>query len=134
MLGEHVGSMTGATSNKAVQAVGGMPAMETSGTGQGMLAGQEVQFMATYSAVMQPDGSFYGECPNSGIIMSATGAATFRATGAGNPTPDGGFKFRGVVYFQSQDANLSKLNGKACAYAWDVDPAGTATWEIHEIT
>ena len=132
MIGEKVGFMKAVATNKALPAVNGMPTMETSALGQGTLVGQDVQFMATYSATMQADGSFYGECPNSGIVMSATGAATFRATGCGVPTAEGGFKFRGACYFQSADANLSALNGKACAYNWDVDAEGNATWEIWE--
>ena len=30
---------------------------------------------ATYDATMRADGSFYGECPNSGVIMAADGVA-----------------------------------------------------------
>ena len=47
---------------------------------------------------MQPDGSLYGECPNSGVVMTSDGVATFRATGCGQMSGDGGAKFRGAVF------------------------------------
>ena len=101
MLGEHIGSMAGASQMKALPAVNGMPSAETTATTAGTLAGVEVQSLATYQATMRADGSWQGGCPNSGIIMAADGVATFSATGAGSPTEDGGFVFKGVVYFET---------------------------------
>ena len=89
--------------------------------------------MASYVAKMQADGSLYGECPNAGVVMAADGVATFRATGAGSFTADGGTSFRGVAYFQSQAPSLSALNGKAVVYNWEVDAAGVAVWELWEV-
>ena len=88
--------------------------------------------MATYSAQMQPDGSLYGECPNTGVVMTSDGAATFRATGCGQMTGDGGAKFRGAVYFQTSAPSLMSVNGKCMVYEWDVDGQGNATWNIWE--
>ncbi|MBQ90279.1 MAG: hypothetical protein CL441_02495 [Acidimicrobiaceae bacterium] len=133
MLGEHLGSISGPTSMKVLPALDGRPNFETNAFGlTGTLAGAEVTSSATYSASMRADGSFYGECPNSGVIMAADGVATFRATGIGSPTADGGFSFRGVVYFESAAPSLSSLNGMAVAYEWDVDPDGGARWELWE--
>lgn len=133
MLGEHLGTISGPTSMKSIAAVGGMPTFETTASGLvGTLAGSEVTSFATYSATMRADGSFYGECPNAGVIMAADGVATFRATGAGSPTPDGGFVFKGVVYFETQAPSLAMLNGKAVVYDWIVDPEGSATWDLWE--
>ncbi|HBU75079.1 MAG: hypothetical protein CL447_02230 [Acidimicrobiaceae bacterium] len=133
MLGEHIGTITGPTSMKAVTAVGGMPTFETTASGlAGTLAGADVTSFATYGATMKADGSFYGECPNAGVVMAADGVATFRATGCGNPTSDGGFIFKGVVYFEAHAASLSSLNGKAVVYDWVVGPDGNATWDLWE--
>ena len=133
MLGEKVGSIKGPTSMKALPAVNGSPSFETNAAGlSGTLAGAEVMSFATYSATMRADGSFYGECPNSGVIMTADGVATFRATGTGAPTADGGFSFRGVAYFETAAPSLSSLNGVAIAYEWDVAPDGEASWELWE--
>ncbi len=132
MLGEHIGSMAGASQMKALPAVNGMASAETTATTAGTLAGVEVQSLATYQATMRADGSWQGECPNSGIVMAADGVATFSATGVGSPTEDGGFVFKGVVYFETVAPSLSSLNGVAVVYDWTVDAAGEATWELWE--
>ena len=132
MLGEKVGTFTGTTTDKALPAQGGFPVFETSAQTSGKLAGVDVQSMATYSAQMQPDGSLYGECPNAGVVMASDGVATFRATGCGQMTDDGGAKFRGAVYFQTSAPSLMAVNGKCMVYEWDVDGQGNATWNIWE--
>ena len=76
------------------------------------------------------DGTFYGECPNQGVIMAQDGVATFRATGMGTFTADGGSKFRGACYFQSSAPSLSSLNGICCVYHFDADAKGNTTWDI----
>ena len=121
MLGEKVGTFTGTTTDKVMPAQGGLPSFETSAQTSGKLAGAECQSMATYSAQMQPDGSLYGECPNSGVVMTSDGEATFRATGCGQMTGDGGAKFRGALYFQTSAPSLMSVNGKCMVYEWDVE-------------
>ena len=133
MLGNNVGSLTCQTTPRVMPAKNGMPCLEITAVGSGTLAGQQVQVMATFSATAQPDGSWYGECPEAGVVMSASGMATYRASAAGHTTAEGGFSMRGVVYFSSQDTAMSVLNGKACVFTWEVDAAGTAQWEIWEI-
>ena len=132
MLGEKVGTFTGTTTDKVLPAQGGFPTFETSAQTSGKLAGEDVQSKATYSASVQPDGSLYGECPNAGVVMASDGAATFRATGGGQMTADGGAKFRGAVYFQTSAPSLMAVNGTCMVYEWDVDGEGNATWDIWE--
>ena len=132
MLGEKVGTFTGTTTDKVMPAQGGLPSFETSAQTSGKLAGAECQSMAIYSAQMPPDRSLYGECPNSGVVMTSDGVATFRATGCGQMTGDGGAKFRGAVYFQTSAPSLMSVIGKCMVYEWDVDGQGNATWNIWE--
>ena len=66
------------------------------------------------------------------MFMTAEGIATFRATGAGAFTEDGGAKFRGAVYFTSSAPSLIGLNGMCLVYEWDVDGEGNASWNIWE--
>ena len=89
-----------------------------------------MQMMATYTAEMGSDGILHGECPNAGVVIAADGVATFRATGVGTFTEDGGATFKGVCYFQTSAPSLAKLNGAAVVYDWDVDPEGNAAWEL----
>ena len=132
MPAEKVGSLTAQTTIKTLPANETYPRFETSATGGGTLAGGEVQCMATYSAEIRPSGFLYGECPNAGVIMAADGVATFRATGTGSFTEDGGASFKGVVYFETTAPSLASLSGAAVVYNWDVDAEGNATWEMWE--
>ena len=131
MLGEQIGALTASTTNKPLSADGALPKFEVTATGGGTLAGAEVQTLATYAAQMRADGTLYGECP-AGVIMTGDGVATFRATGTGSFTADGGAIFRGAVYFQAAAPSLSSLNGTCGMYEWDVDAEGNATWNIWE--
>ncbi len=132
MLGEKVGSLQATVTVKTLSAKNSRPVFEVSGQGAGSLGSGEVNFMATYSAEVQADGSLYGECPNAGVVMAQDGIGTFRATGAGAFTEDGGSTFRGVVYFHSEAPSLAGLNGKAVVDDWEVDANMNATgdrWE-----
>ena len=133
MLGEKVGTISGPTSLKALPATNGNPTFETSAIGlTGTLAGADVQSHATYSAELRPNGTLLGECPNAGIVMAADGLATFRATGIGRFTEDGGADFKGVVYFETSAPSLASIDGIAVVYDWVVDGAGNATWDLWE--
>ena len=134
MASEKLGSIKAVTTTKALPAIGTRPRFEvTVPSGSGTLAGADIfQMMATYSAEMREDGTLYGECPNSGVIMAADGVATFRATGIGTFTEDGGATFKGVVYVQTTAPSLASLNGAALVYNWDVDAEGNARWELWE--
>ena len=132
MLGDKAGSMTFKETSKAIDSGKyGMPGMETSAVGGGKLLGHDVMAQSTFTAEMRPDGSWLGECPNSGIIMCPEGVATFRANGLGNFTEDGGVKFRGSCMFETTSEALASLNGKAHMFTWDVDSEGNATWEVY---
>ena len=132
MQGDQIGSIDCTTVNKMLAADGALPKFEVSAQGGGQLCGVDVTSMATYWAQMRSDGSLYGECPNAGVVMTADGIATFRATGTGSFTDDGGSKFRGVCYFETAAASLSSLNGMCVVYSWDVDASGNASWKLWE--
>ncbi|MCL0101923.1 hypothetical protein M1O29_02425 [Dehalococcoidia bacterium] len=129
---EKIGSIKAFATAKTLTANGMNPVFEVSAiSGQGTLAGADiVQMMATYTAEMGPDGILHGECPNSGVVVAADGVATYRATGVGTFTENGGSTFKGVCYFQTVAPSLSKLNGAAVIFNWDVDAEGNAAWEL----
>jgi len=129
---EKIGSLKGSTTAKTLSVEGSLPKFEVSAQTSGTLAGVEVTSMATYWAEMQANGTLYGECPNAGVFMAQDGVATFRASGTGSFTADGGTTFKGVVYVQTTAPSLASLNGAALVYNWDVDAEGNATWELWE--
>ncbi len=108
--------------------------METTSEGAGSILGTYATVMATYSTEVRPDGTLYGECPNSGVIMTQEGeVATFTGAGAGKFTGSGGAaSFRGAVYFQTSSSKLARLNGTAVIYEWDVDTDGNGVWNLWE--
>ena len=130
MLGQKLGAIECTSRSKVLPAEGALPKFEVTAEGSGTLAEVDVNTLATYQGAMRADGFLYGECPNSGVIMAADGVATFRATGIGSFTQDGGSSWRGVVYFHATAPTLASLNGVAVAYTWDVDGAGNAKWEL----
>jgi hypothetical protein len=132
MASGKLGSIKAVTATKALPANGTHPRFEvTVPSGNGTLAGVDIfQMMATYSAEMREDGTLYGECPNAGLVIAADGVATFRATGIGTFTEDGGATFKGMAYFQTSAPSLASLNGAAVVYNWDVDAEGNAAWEL----
>ena len=130
MLAEKLGTIQSTTRTKALPAEGTLPRFEVTAEGSGTLAGANVNSLATYQGRVRADGFIEGECPNSGVVMTGDGVATFRATGIGSFTEDGGSSWRGVVYFNATAPSLAGLNGVAVAYSWDVDGEGNATWEL----
>jgi len=69
-----------------------------------------------------------------GMVFVADGWATFSATGVGVNTEDGGSAWKGSSYFETSAPSLSELNGKCIVFYWNVDPEGTATWELHDFS
>ena len=110
----------------------GLPIMESVERGSGTIAGAEVQVMATFSSSMRSNGSWLGECPNSGVLMAADGVATGNYSATGAPTADGGFSFRGIAYFETVAPSLSALNGGAFVFEYETDAEGQSTWDLWE--
>lgn len=134
MLGEKVGEFVGTATAKVLPAEGSTPKFETSVEGSGTFLGTAITGLATYQSEVLADGTLYGECPNQGVIMTQGGEiATFRATGAGRFTGEGGaVSFRGVAYFRTSTSTLARLNGVAVVYDFDVDADGNAKWDLWE--
>lgn len=130
---KKIGTIKYSTTPRALPSVDGSPSIEVSGIGGGNLLGTEVlQSMTTFQAVLKPEGHWQGECPDSGVVFVADGFATFSATGVGVNTEDGGSAWKGSSYFETSAPSLLELNGKCVVFYWNVDPEGTATWELHD--
>ena len=131
MLGENVGNTQGKITGRRVLPSEGGPKVEITISEAGKTLGLEVQVYATYTATLRPDGTLFGS--GQGVAMAANGeGASFTGSGVGRFNENGGASFRGALYFQSDGATLSQLNGVAVVFENDADAndnTGTKLWE-----
>jgi hypothetical protein len=132
MLGEELGSEQGQiTMRRVLPSEGHGARMEVSFEASGTLAGVQVNDIGTYVAEARPDGTLQGE--GQGVIMSADGEmATWRGQGAGRPGAGGAVSYRGAIYFESPTPKLSRLNGIAVLYEFEVAADGKAESKLWE--
>jgi hypothetical protein len=133
MLGEKLGDFRGKiTGQRVLPSDGLVPKFETSAEASGTILGIEATVMATYWAVLRPDGHLYGECPDQGVVITKDGdTAMYKASGLGTSTGQGSaVSFRGAAYFQTTSQKLARLNEVALVYEWDVDEHGNARWQL----
>lgn len=131
MLGENIGNIKGRIVLRRVlpTEAGPGPKVETTFEGQGSLYGIETKEVGTYHAHLRRDGQLYGE--GQGMLTGKNGErATWKGSGLGKITKDGGMSFRGAVYYESSDKNWQKLNEHAAVYEHDVDPQGNITSKV----
>ena len=50
--------------------------------------------------------------------------ATWRGSGVGRFSSDGGVSYRGAIYYSSQSPGFARLNGIACMFEYNVDASG----------
>jgi hypothetical protein len=124
MLGEKIGEERGQVLVRRVLSGEGPPKVEVSFEAQGQLVGVSVTDMGTYVSTIQPDGSIYGE--GSGLTRSTDNSeiASWRGSGVGRFTEDGGVNYRGAIYYQSQTPGFARLNGIAALFEYSVDASG----------
>ena len=86
----------------------------------------------TYSALVRPDGSVYGEgtavmTTADGDVLNLTGAGAAKAAGPGEST-----HFRTMLYSHTTSAKFADLNHVGLVGEYDITPDGKATnrnWE-----
>ena len=131
MLGDKLSEQKGKITNQRVLPSSGGPSMENSYQATGTLFGLKYTDTGTYTAVMRPDGSLYGE--GQGILMTEDGgAATWRGSGVGKLGAGGAVSYRGAVYYQTTHPKLSKLNGIATLFEYEVDAQGGTVGHLWE--
>ncbi len=132
MLGERISAESGkVTTQRVLPNPGGGPKMETSFQATGKLLGEDETDTGTYSAVVRPDGTLYGE--GQGVIMGKNGdVATWIGQGVGTIKKDGSVSYRGAVYYQTSSSKWSRLNSVAGIFEYEVDAQGNSHSEISE--
>jgi len=132
MQGEKIGEASGkVTSRRVLANPGGGPKMETSFEASGRLLGVEGTETGTYSSVIRPDGTLFGD--GQGIIMGKGGElATWVGSGVGTIRKDGGLSYRGAIYYQTSSAAWLRLNAVAAIFEYEVDAQGNSRSQLWE--
>ena len=132
MQGDKIGEESGkVTSQRVLPNPGGGPKMETSFQASGTLLGTGHTTTGTYSSIVRPDGTIYGE--GQGIVMSKDGdMATWVGQGVGTIKKDGAVSYRGAIYYQTSSAKWSRLNSVAAIFEYEVDAQSNTRAQLWE--
>jgi hypothetical protein len=132
MLGQQVGDVRGQTiSTRVLPDEGSGPRMEITDQSIGTLCGLSVTSTVTYVGTMRPTGVIQGF--GHGIVMSAEGeTATFTGHGVATITRPGATSWRGTLIYESQTPTLSRLNGVAVVFEYEVDEGGKSEGHFYE--
>ena len=130
MLGEQISESTGKRLVRRVISVE-PPTAEVSFEDSGSILGIHVTGMGTYTSVVRPDGSIFGQ--GQGMNMTDDGeAVTWTGTGVGHFGPGGSVSYRGMLFFRTASQKLARLNGSCGAFEYEVDPSGATTSKVWE--
>lgn len=130
MIGEQIGITTGKRLVRRVLSTD-PPTAEVSFEDSGNMLGVPTTGMGTYTSVIRPDGSIFGE--GQGLTMTADGeAVTWKGTGMGKFGPDGSITYRGMLFFQTASKKMARLNNTCGAFEYEVDPSGSTVSKIWE--
>ena len=132
MLGEKIGEETGrVTGRRVLPSEGHGPKVEVSFEASGTILGVESTNLGTYSSIVRPDGTLYGE--GQGVAMTKDGeAVSWIGQGVGRFTGGGAVSYRGALYYQTASEKLASLNRLAGVFEFEVGEDGNiqdTTWE-----
>ena len=129
MLGELIGQTTGKRSARRVIS-SDPPTVEVSFEDSGHMFGVPTTGIGTYTSVIRPDGSIYGE--GQGINMTQDGEGiTWEGTGVGKFGAGGAVSYRGMLFFQTDSQKLA-LGSTCGAFEYEVDASGATTSKVWE--
>jgi hypothetical protein len=130
MLGEKISETKGKRLVRRVLSVD-PPTAEVSFEDSGNTLGIATTGMGTYTSVVQPDGSIYGE--GQGMTMTSDGeAVTWKGSGVGKFGPGGAVSYRGMLYFRTASQQLARLNNTCGVFEYEVDASGGTTSTVWE--
>jgi|SRR5271166_5849915 len=130
MLGALIGETTGKRIVRRVLSTD-PPTVEVTFEDSGHMVGVPTTGMGTYTSVVNPDGSIFGD--GEGITMTKDGEViTWTGTGAGKFGEAGAVSYRGMLFFRTTSQELSHLNNACGAFEYEVDSAGGTVSKIWE--
>lgn len=128
-LGEIVAELHGKVTNLRVVPDG---KVEVSLQGSGKLLGSEVTDITTFSSTMRPNGTAHGEGQTI-LMLSDGGSATWKGSGVGKPTGQGGWKYSFGGAFQTiTSQKLGRLLDVYIVGEYNADENGNYQWKAWE--
>ena len=94
------------------------------------ILGVEGMNIGTYVSGPKPDGTLAGV--GEGVFACADGMVTWKGIGVGKLGADGAVSYRGCLSYTTSSPKLSKINGMAGVFEFEVDASGNTqskTWE-----
>jgi hypothetical protein len=129
MLGAQIGETKGKRIVRRVISTD-PPTVEVSFEDSGHLFGVPTTGLGTYTSVIRPDGSIYGE--GQGINTTDDGEGiSWTGTGVGKFLPGGAISYRGMLFFQTNSQKIS-LGSTCGVFEYEVDAAGATTSKVWE--
>jgi hypothetical protein len=130
MLGEQIGESIGKRLVRRVVSVD-PPTAEVSFEDSGHMLGVPTTGMGTYTSIVRPDGSIFGQ--GQGISMTQDGEGiSWTGTGSGKFGPGGAVSYRGMLFFRTTSTKLARLNNACGAFEYEVDASGSTISKIWE--
>jgi len=130
MLGELIGETTGRRIVRRVLNTDPMT-VEVSFEDGGQMLGVKTSGLGTYTSVVRPDGSVYGE--GHGANFTADGdMISWKGSGQGKLGADGSVSYRGILYFRTASQKLAQLNASQGVFEYEVDPQGNTHSKVWE--
>jgi hypothetical protein len=130
MLGEQISETKGKRIVRRVLSVD-PPTAEVSFEDSGTIVGIAITGMGTYTAVVRPDGSIFGQ--GQGMNMTADGdTLTWEGWGLGRFGPGGAVSYRGMLFLRSASQQLARINNVCGAFEYEVDADGNTTSKLWE--
>ena len=129
-LGEVLGEASG-----KIAAIRVLPdgKFEVSVQGSGTLLGSEMTDMITYTAVMRPNGTVYGDAHEMAMSTDGDGLAVWTGAGVGKPTARGGWRYPfGGAYQSASSQKWARLLEVYIVGEYEVDENGNYHWKTWE--
>jgi hypothetical protein len=133
MQGDKIGEESGkVTVRRTLPNESGGPKVETSFEAAGSLLGVSHLTFGTYTSMVRPDGTIFGEGQGVARAKDGSAMASWVGQGVGKFTSGGGVSYRGALYYQSPNSQWSRLNSVAAIFEYEVDGQGNTKAQLWE--
>jgi hypothetical protein len=130
MIGEQIGESRGKRTVRRVLS-SDPPTAEVSFEDSGNMLGVPTTGFGTYTAVVRPDGSLFGQ--GEGAIMTQDGELiSWKGTGLGKFGARGAVSYRGMLFYRTAAQKLARLNSCGGAFEFEVDAEGNTHAKVWE--